>query len=381
MVDLATAELVARYSKPIDAFIQAADRTRYESSLFDMRRRTLLGQYCLADHLVWFLREVTEPMPPAELARSMRRLASIPYGQLIHAMPWTYLVPRENDIALGRWPRGEGLDDDSLAWLMDTGRRWRSPTTTPTSSSCRPRPGNTQRFLPDGDDRGHPGPARRGAVRHPPTPSARSPGSRCSTSSSPARSAGATTSTVPTQPHRRTRTWSCRSSPSCTHRHQPWVQDLLGYPIDNVVCIRETAAATSSCRSTCSVSRWSSAAAAPARTSSAPAAGDHRGRRRRGRWRADELEDLAQAHAAVDPGRVRAVRELGRRLPDRLRRLPLPDRGERLRRARGRAELVDRAACADRGEHPDRLAEVRAMDDVAPVWARWREGRGFSPPA
>jgi hypothetical protein len=30
---------------------------------------------------------------------------------------------------------------------------------------------------------------------------------------------------------------------------------------------------------------------------------------------------------------------------------------------------------------PERLAEVRAMDDLAPVWARWREGRGFSPPA
>jgi hypothetical protein len=109
-----TRELVERFAAAARQFVVAADRTSYSSSLFDMSRRTVIGMYCLYDHERWFLEEIVARRDPADLGRSLRRPCSNPQGQLINAIPWTYLVARENEIALGR-----SADDDTLAWLME----------------------------------------------------------------------------------------------------------------------------------------------------------------------------------------------------------------------------------------------------------------------
>jgi hypothetical protein len=109
---------VERFAGEIDGFVKAADRTRYGSTLFDMRKRTLIGMYGLYEHEHWFLREVASRSEPVELARGLKRLCARPNGHLINAIPWCYLVPRENEIALGRHEVG-GERDRELGWLMD----------------------------------------------------------------------------------------------------------------------------------------------------------------------------------------------------------------------------------------------------------------------
>ena len=378
MVEVATADLVARYSKPIDAFIQAADRTRYESSLFDMRRRTLLGQYALADHLVWFLQEVTSHVPAAELARSMRRLASIPYGQLIHAMPWSYLVPRENDIALGRWPRGEGLNDDALAWLMDTWAEMAIAYYDTDELVLPSEAGNTQRFLPDAeiavvqdllDEAPHDiADAQRAVARlemlnfvisgeirgrnyfHGPYPS-RSPDAYV----------------------------VVQEFAELKHRHQPWVQDeLLGYPIDNVVCIRELSGVE------LSFDLFGFAVVV--------GGGSYRSHIRRtalvtvedGAPRpltAAELEDLGQRTKRSIQGAYAQFATWDDDFRIAYGAYHYLTEASGYAELAGVPELVGELRSRMEASIPERLAEVRAMGDVAPVWARWREGRGFSPPA
>jgi hypothetical protein len=115
--DERTRELVGRFAGEVDGFVKAADRTRYQSSLFDMRKRTLIGMYGLYEHEYWFLQEVTRRREPVELARSLKRLCARPNGHLINAIPWSYLVPRENEIALGRHEPGSERDQE-LEWLM-----------------------------------------------------------------------------------------------------------------------------------------------------------------------------------------------------------------------------------------------------------------------
>jgi hypothetical protein len=350
MTDLSTRELVERFSRPVDAFIQAADRTRYESSLFDMRRRTLLGQYCLADYLVWFLQQVADRMPPAELAHSLRRLASVPYGQLIHAMPWSYLVPRENDIALGRWPRGDGLDDEALAWLMAF---WEEMSVAYYASDGLVLPseaGDTQRFLPEHDqetvrallddapreiDEAQRIVARlemlnfviSGEIRgrnyyHGPYPSS------------------APDAFVVVQEFTELR-----------HRHQPWVQELLGFELDNVVCIRELSGID------LAFDLFGFMVVV--------GGGSYRSHIRRA------------ALATVEDGVARPLRdaELERLTADVRRAIAgayatFATWDDDFRIGYG----VERSAI-------DRLPDVRAMGDVAPVWVHWREGRGFTPPA
>jgi hypothetical protein len=110
-----TSQLVDRFGVEIAKFLNDADRTRYGSSLFDMRKRTLLGMYSLFEHEFWFLQEVAARREPVEMAQGLKRLCARPNGHLINAIPWSYLVPRENELAMGR-RRAE--DEGELRWLM-----------------------------------------------------------------------------------------------------------------------------------------------------------------------------------------------------------------------------------------------------------------------
>jgi hypothetical protein len=110
-----TGQLVERFGAEITKFLNDADRTRYGSSLFDMRKRTLLGMYSLFEHECWFLGEVAARREPTALAQGWKRICARPNGHLINAIPWSYLVPRENELALGR-RRAE--DEQQLRWLM-----------------------------------------------------------------------------------------------------------------------------------------------------------------------------------------------------------------------------------------------------------------------
>jgi hypothetical protein len=110
-----TSRLVERFGVEITKFLTDADRTRYGSSLFDMRKRTLLGMYSLFEHECWFLQEVAARREPVEMARGLKRLCARPNGHIINAIPWSYLVPRENELAMGH-RRTE--DEEELRWLM-----------------------------------------------------------------------------------------------------------------------------------------------------------------------------------------------------------------------------------------------------------------------
>jgi hypothetical protein len=72
--------------------------------------------YALYDHESWFFREVAARQSASELGASLRRLCARPFGEIIHAIPWSYLVPRENEIAMGRQAPDD--DDEQLEWLM-----------------------------------------------------------------------------------------------------------------------------------------------------------------------------------------------------------------------------------------------------------------------
>jgi hypothetical protein len=111
-------DLLGRVSREVGSFLGAADRTRYESTLFNLRKRTLFGMYCFHDHEDWYLKQIAKRASPAELGASLRRLCAPVYGPLIHALPFAYLVARENDIALGRWSTG-GEKDDELARVLE----------------------------------------------------------------------------------------------------------------------------------------------------------------------------------------------------------------------------------------------------------------------
>lgn len=376
MAERTTAELVRRYSLPVDAFIQAADRTRYESSLFDMRRRTLFGQYSLAEQLVWFLREVEARMPAERLAGSLRRLAAVPYGHLIHAMPWSYLVPRENDIALGRWPRGEGLDDDATAWLMDYWARLAAAYYDDGERLLPSEAGDTQRFLPreeqarlldllDAAPRAVEEVQRTaarlemlnfvisGEIRgrnyyHGPYPGSE-PGTQV----------------------------VVQEFVELDRRHQPWMDGLLGYPIDNVVVIREldelelafdlfgfmVVVGGGSYRS-----HIRRATLATVEDGTARPLGD------------GELERLGtdvQASIAAAYSRF-AEWDDDMRIAYGMYHYLTEAAG--FAEAAGAPELVGELVTRMEAGLAERLADIRAMEDVAPVWARWRAGEGFTPP-
>jgi hypothetical protein len=371
-----SADLVRRYSLPVDGFISAADRTRYESTLFDMRRRTLFGQYSVAEHQVWFLREVDARMPAEELAASLRRLAAIPYGHLIHAQPWIYLVPRENDIALGRWPRGEGRDDESLAWLMDYWARLAAAYNDDAERLLPSEAGDTQTFLPEADrgrllellddspreiDEVQRTAARlemlnfviSGEIRgrnyyHGPYPGSE-PDSQ-----------------VVVQEFSELRA-----------RHQPWVEGLLGYPLDNVVVVRELG---------------------PLELSFdlfgfmvVDGGGSYRSHIRRATL--VTVED-GEPRPLADDELERLATDMQESVKQAYGQFATWDDDYRISygmyhyltevsgfaEAAGAPELVGELVERMEAGVDERLADIRAMDDVAPVWARWRAGEGFTPP-
>lgn len=367
-------ELVARYSRAVDSFIVAADRTRYESELFDMRRRTLIGQYCLADHLVWFLRAATKGISIPEFAASRKRFIALPSTQLIHAMPWSYLVPRQNEIAIGR--RAPGDDAQALSWLMDF---WRAMSTSyyqrEDGALLPSEMGDSQcvlnateldaawtmldeverdvdtvqriaarlemlNFVISGEIRGR-------NFCHGPYQAASGDGRIV-----------------------------IQEFTELDRRHQPWTDGLLGYPLDNVVCIREVDPAEY---------------VFDLYGFMFDKGGNFRHRIRR------------SALATVQDGRLRPIEDAELTELTNLIRASIRGAYQQFAtwdedfkivygiyhylgeaapyaEATGREYLVAELKQRMEASASERLEDIRAMDDVAPVWQHWRSGGGFSPP-
>lgn len=232
MADHDTRSLVDRFGGDIAAFLVAADRTKYHSTLFDMRKRTLLGMYCLYDHAEWYLEQIVTRRDPRELGASLRRLAARPYTPLVNTMPWAFLASRENDILLGRDTNEQALARVMQIW-REVAQGYRGDGTLLPSEA-----GFVNHVLPDGDVlRLHQllastthdfaltqrvaarleimnfvisGEIRGRNFFHGPYPGTR-PGT-----------------TVIVQEFTELR-----------HREQPWIEGLLDFPVQNVVIIRE----------------------------------------------------------------------------------------------------------------------------------------------
>lgn len=375
MAEPTTAELVRRYSLAVDGFIADADRTRYESKLFDMRRRTLIGQYCLADHLVWFLKEALDGCSPAELAKSLRRLVAMPSAQLIHAMPWVYLVPRQNEIELGR--RDGTAADADLTWLMDL---WLELSTNyygrDDGALLPSEMGDTQLVLeaaelePIGALMAGPGreidEVQRVAARlemlnfvisgeirgrifyHGPYPGTSGDGQIV-----------------------------VQEFTQLDRRHQPWTEDLLGYPLDNVVLLREVEPGDY---------------AFDLYGFMVDKGGDFKSRIRRATVATVE-DGIPRPLSDAEIERLTADIRIS--IKAAYTRFAGWDDDFRIvygiyhylfeaapyAEVVGRPQLVVELRRRIEASAERRLPDVRSMDDVAPVWRHWREGGGFTPPA
>jgi hypothetical protein len=111
-----TDELIVRFGREIGAFLDRAGKSEHTSSMFDLRRRTLIGSYCYFDHLPWALDILEDLTTPDELGGSGRGICRPVYAPLIHGLLWGYLIARENELGLGR----QGGPDESLELVV----RW-----------------------------------------------------------------------------------------------------------------------------------------------------------------------------------------------------------------------------------------------------------------
>jgi hypothetical protein len=373
MTEPSTAELVRRYSVAVDGFIADADRTRYESKLFDMRRRTLIGQYCLADHLVPFLKEALDGVDRTALARSLRRPVVQPSAQLIHAMPWVYLVPRQNEIELGR--RDGAADDPDLSWLMSLWFELATAYYDRDDDALLPSEmGDTQLVLDppqldplvallDGSrevDEAQRLAARlemlnfviSGEIRgrifyHGPYPG----------------------------PREETRV-VIQEFTQLDRRHQPWTEGLLGYPLDNVVIVREVDPGDY---------------AFDLYGFMADRGGDFRAGVRSAALAT--VED-GTARPLTDAELERLAADIRASIKGAYARFAGWDDDFRITygiyhylfEAAPYAEIVNRPDLIPplrekiEASAAERLPDIKAMDDVAPVWQHWRDGGGFTPP-
>lgn len=368
-----TADLVRRYSAAVDGFIANADRTRYESKLFDMHRRTLIGQYCLADHMVWFLKAASEGLSQRQLAHGQRRLGAVPSGQSFHAMPWCYLVPRQNDIELGRID-GTAPDED-LAWLMEYWRQGAIGYYDREDALLPSEMGDTQialdaagvagalelldeherasdevqrvaarlemlNFVISGEIRGR-------LFYHGPYPVPGGDG-----------------------------VIVAQEFGELDSRLQPWVEGLLGYPLDNIVCIREVdpgdysfdlygfmvdkgGTFTSSIRRAAVVTVEDGVARAVTDAELERLATDIRA----------SIKGAYERFATWDDD-FRIVYGIYHYLTEAAPFAEFVGRDHLVPELRARMESsVDR-----------HLPEIKAMGEAAPVWEHWRQGGGFTPP-
>ena len=107
-------DLLARFGEGCRSFLDRSAKKQHASTIFDMRRRTVIGCYCYFDHLPWLLDVLEELTTPAELGATGRGLCGTPTAAQIHGFLWGYLIGRENELGIGR---DGGSDEDLLRIL------------------------------------------------------------------------------------------------------------------------------------------------------------------------------------------------------------------------------------------------------------------------
>jgi hypothetical protein len=120
-----SSELLERFGVGVQAFLDRAGKAQHTSSMFDLRRRTLIGCYCYLEHLPWVLARLDELTTPATLGASGRGLCGSPFGPQIHGLLWGYLLARENELGLEGDP-GSDLDlEHLLEWWAGMAEAYR----------------------------------------------------------------------------------------------------------------------------------------------------------------------------------------------------------------------------------------------------------------